>query len=448
MEMRRALAMGAVLGLCVFYGGSLSAQETPAENTAVTAEKINQALQVELFAPSGSVWEEDSDAVAKRLQWPLESKTSTQGSYRLYASDAVRLLGARPYSCALYAEEGKPTQLSIVFTNKGDYGKLTSLTTESTNDTRRSRSEVQKQEREQSRALKGEVHNFDLALKADADAIEKALTEVLGAANDKSTFGQSRDMRERVTRWNWNDTAILLATPRNEYVVVRIMPTATADAGGRVARLSDSDLRQLLLKRVEKRENGDVLITDIPMVDQGPKGFCVPATWERYLRYLNIPADMYVLAMAGGTNLGGGTSLVAMAQNVDDLCRQYGRRTEGISASMDIRNISKYINEGLPIMWGCFAMEPLEISMTKRMQERRNVTDWAQWKKSLDPLRADAKSIQTDLRNGHLRMIIGYNATTKEIAISDSWGERMAERWLTVEEATATSQNMLTIIKW
>ena len=32
----------------------------------------------------------------------------------------------------------------------------------------------------------------------------------------------------------------------------------------------------------------NVVVTDIPMVDQGPKGYCVPATWERYLRYLGI----------------------------------------------------------------------------------------------------------------------------------------------------------------
>lgn len=444
MEWRRALAVG----FWLIMAGIGFVQETPPETPAITAEKVNQALQAELFPATGSVWEEDADTVAQRLQWPRESKTTTQGSYRLYAKETVRLLGARPYSCALYAEEGKPTQLSLVFANKGDYGNLYNLTSEVSNDGRRSRSDVQKQEREQKRALKDEVRNFDIALKADADAIEKALTEVLGPANDKATFGQSRDMRERVTRWNWNGTAILLATPRGEYVVVRIMPAATADAGGRVARLSDSDLRQMLLKRVEKRDNGDVVITDIPMVDQGPKGFCVPATWERYLRYLNIPADMYVLAMAGGTSLGGGSYITLMAQNVDDLCRQYGRRTEGISSAIDIRNLSKYIDEGLPIMWACFAMDPVEVSIIKRTRERRNVTDWAQWKKSLEPIRSEARSIQTDLHSGHLRMIIGYNATTKEIAISDSWGERAAERWMTVEEAAATSQGFLTIIKW
>ncbi len=82
------------------------------------------------------------------------------------------------------------------------------------------------------------------------------------------------------------------------------------------------------------------------------------------------------------------------------------------------------------------------------MFERRKVTDWAEWKKTIEPFRASAKTIQPDFKAGHLRMIIGYNSNTKEVAISDSWGERMAERWLTLEEANATSMGMLSIIKW
>jgi hypothetical protein len=35
------------------------------------------------------------------------------------------------------------------------------------------------------------------------------------------------------------------------------------------------------------------------MVDQGPKGYCVPATFERAMRTMGIDADMYLLAMVG-----------------------------------------------------------------------------------------------------------------------------------------------------
>ena len=53
---------------------------------------------------------------------PRESKTATLSSFRLYAGADAKVLGARPFSLALYGEEGKPARLSLIFVNKGDAG--------------------------------------------------------------------------------------------------------------------------------------------------------------------------------------------------------------------------------------------------------------------------------------------------------------------------------------
>ena len=75
-------------------------------------------------------------------------------------------------------------------------------------------------------------------------------------------------------------------------------------------------LRRVHEANVEKRANGDLVILNIPMVDQGPKGYCVPATFERCMRYMEIPADMYLLAMAGNTGMGGGTVISTLVNAV------------------------------------------------------------------------------------------------------------------------------------
>ena len=80
------------------------------------------------------------------------------------------------------------------------------------------------------------------------------------------------------------------------------MPCDRADKGGRTDRISYDKMKERALTCVINKNNGDVLIENIPMVDQGPKGYCVPATWERYLRYFDMPADMYLLAIVGGTS--------------------------------------------------------------------------------------------------------------------------------------------------
>ena len=121
----------------------------------------------------------------------------------------------------------------------------------------------------------------------------------------------------------------------------------SADNYGKADTIDHDDLKAMLLHRVKQTDSGDVVVSDIPMVDQGPKGYCVPATWERYLRYLGIPADMYVLAMAAGTS-DRGTNLDAMVENVDSLVTLYHRRIDTFSGDLDMKMISRNIDLGLP----------------------------------------------------------------------------------------------------
>ena len=46
-----------------------------------------------------------------------------------------------------------------------------------------------------------------------------------------------------------------------------------------------------LTKKIQKDPNGDIFIPNIPMVDQGDKGYCAVATASRVLNYYGIPAD-------------------------------------------------------------------------------------------------------------------------------------------------------------
>ncbi|MBI5396259.1 MAG: C39 family peptidase [Verrucomicrobia bacterium] len=378
---------------------SLTPAAAPARVPAFA--EMNTALGIPLWQDD-ALWDDTDAAVATRLSWPQESRTTTQSSFRLYARDDARVLGCRPYSLAFWAAKGKPTEFSMIFANKGD---------------RSSAAEMEQ----------------------DAAAIERAFKSALGDPV-AARFGQGSETRTKAHRWNWKGHALLLEVPRDNYVGVRIVPAAIADKEGRIERVSDVELRQLLGQRVKRRDNGDVVVTDIPMVDQGPKGYCVPATWERYLRYLGIPADMYVLAMAGQTKAGGGTYAGLMAENVQSLVSRYGRKLSRVDAELKIMSLARYIDKGLPLMWGVFVEKDLYKELSTRAVERRKVTDWNGWIEQLKPKRKAAKQISVSPMNAHLCMIIGYNGRTKEVATSDSWGKEFEERWLTLEEAAALSQ--------
>jgi hypothetical protein len=284
---------------------------------------------------------------------------------------------------------------------------------------------------------------FKERLNSDGDRISTNLAAVLGD-HKRTVYGKGRgSSAERVSRWDWKGHALILAATRGEHVTLRIMPSAVADRQGRSERkFSDKEMRALLKGRLINRDNGDVIVTEIPMVNQGPKGYCVPATWERYLRYMEIQADMYTLAMAGHTRKGGGTSVEAMSNAAQQIVRRSGRSIKKINSKLSMRQVAKSIDTGSPIMWQMKVVPKLNNDITQRFDTRKEVTDWEAWKQSLKPMRKAASKLRRQDGNGHLCMIIGYNSQTGEIAVSDSWGPAFKERWLTVEEAEAISRKL------
>jgi hypothetical protein len=217
------------------------------------------------------------------------------------------------------------------------------------------------------------------------------------------------------------------------------MTTESADAGGK-SRIPDSVIREAVANRIEKRANGDVILKDMPMVNQGPKGYCVPATWERVMRYMGVPADMYTLAMAGQTEAGGGSSVAAVSAGASQAVIQAGRRIESPVMKLDATSVSRFIDRGLPIMWAMCSTHEFNNAANSRMEARKSTNDTAAWKKVLADARRQVRKIRPDRDSGHVCMVTGYNKQTGEIAISDSWGLEFAERWITPEEAAAVSQ--------
>ncbi len=394
----------------------------------VTVEQVNKAVGLELFADT-NLWDDDAKAVAERLGWPQESETTNDASYRLYPKDDYRVFDCRPYSCSFLADQNKPTSLSLMFANKGD---SVSIGSKDVND------------KTKAKARDEQIKDYKKAIAEDAKNLEDKLTKLFGKPT-LGSLGNAQATREVVRRWNWNGHAFLLAAPKDEYVALRILSVKSADEGGR-SRVSDAELFARAKGRVERRPNGDVILKDIPMVNQGPKGYCVPATWERAMRYMGVPADMYVLAMAGQSGAGGGTSVVAIANGAKAAVTGAYRKIETVSMKVDPGTVDKYIDQGLPIMWAMFSTKEYNEIANGRTKERQGMTDPVAWKKAVADARKGQKPLQPNRNEGHVCMIVGYNKQTGEVAVSDSWGPDYEERWIMGVEATQVSQGSMTII--
>jgi len=381
-----------------------------------------QTILSQLTPPNG--WQETSAKLwAEILRLPVESETAYQSSFRAYPRSEVRVLGAHPQSVALLATEDRPDQLTLIFANKGD----------SAGD-----GQLWGGHNQRTASLEAAV---DAAVAADADRIRETLIPALGKPR-RQGFGDYGKTRESAERWDREGTAFLLIEQKGEYTALRVLPAATADAGGRATRIPDAQLRERMKQNVVRRENGDVIIGNIPMIDQGPKGFCVPATYARVLLYAGVPADLYLLALLGKTGIGGGTYISSMENSARALAATYGRSITSVSPSLDLPKLESYFERGIPLTWALFVDEDIDRDLTLRMKERPGA-DPVEWAKILEPKKKAARNLRKNPRNGHVCLLIGGNRRTGELATSDSWGPEFAERWITVEEARALSQGDL-----
>lgn len=360
---------------------------------------------------------------AESLRLPVESETRYQSSYRAYGGSRTELLGARPQSIALLATDDHPDQLTVIFANKGDsVGEA--LPTHAKN------ADAANLEK-----------SVDKMVSQDADRIRDQLTGWFGKPR-RQGFGDYGKTRESAERWDVSDTALLLIEQKGEYTALRILPSTTADAGGRSSRISDATLRERMKGNVLRRDNGDLIIENIPMIDQGPKGFCVPATYARVLLYSGVPADLYLLALLGKTGVGGGTYVSSMENSVRALAASYGRTVTSVSPALDLPKLEACFERGIPLTWALFVDDDINRDLTLRLKERAS-TDPGAWSKILEPKRKAARNIRKNPMNGHVCLLIGCNRKTGELATSDSWGPEFAERWITLEEARALSQGDL-----
>ena len=159
-----------------------------------------------------------------------------------------------------------------------------------------------------------------------------------------------------------------------------IVSQEEAENRGRTDLISDSKMKERLAKNVTHADNGDVVIDNIPMVNQGPKGYCVPATFERAMRYQGVPADMYLLAVVGGTKPGGGTNTQRLFQEVESTVRRKGRRADDVKVNpLRMRTLKRYLDEGIPVIWQMCSLSKYNSIANERTKKRESVTDWEAW---------------------------------------------------------------------
>ena len=246
--------------------------------------------------------------------------------------------------------------------------------------------------------------------------------------------------------------------------------------GGKVAKPAAKG-RKSIVDNVFRDSRGDVYVDNVPMVDQGQKGYCAAAAAERVLRYYGVEVDEHEIGQAAGTSAEEGTSSKDMKDAVDAIGRRFrlatitlygdvekpvGERIQGIEKEIASYNKaakklkkpeiaeSVYIKrQGNMVMYDPRAAdEAMDAEVLKDMKVngglkskyKKFMADVHQYVNSGMPLFWGVMLgtyPETDLpqtRGGHMRLIIGYNDKKHEILYTDTWGKghelkRMPADW-------------------
>ncbi|MCX6936982.1 MAG: C39 family peptidase [Verrucomicrobia bacterium] len=365
-------------------------------------------MGLSLFSDA-TLWDDAPAQLARRLDLRPESITPGAETWRRYLRPPLTLLGAPAYMLALRNESGCIESFTIMFTNQGDYPAFSERATGGGGAGYVSPSVIKA---------------FDAGLLRDFQNVRQAIAAALPNSERDPSPAQRRAAPGQLALFIAGEHELLLQARPGSLLALRIQPTERAAP----PRLSDDQLRRRWKEQVTRRPNGDVILDRIPMVDQGPKGYCVPATFERLLRYAGIPADLYDLAALGGTAPGGGTNVTLMMANLERTVRQAGRRLEAIKIKPSPATLARYLDEGRPVLWSLSSTTDFnKLADTYSRERPAALTALSPWAKERRLL---GSTLALDPTAAHLCLLIGYNRNTGELAFSDSWGPEFAERWL------------------
>lgn len=281
---------------------------------------------------------------------------------------------------------------------------------------------------------------------------------------------------------------------RGEFIRLWLLPPAaapSAPAGSGIARPGaaspvapveratrrDTAKKADLLGNIV-RDGSRVTLANIPMVDQGDKGYCAAATLSRLLAYYGIATvDQHELAAAMGTDAEGGTSGAAMKKAMDECGRKFGLRLAEID-ELDYRDAVRLVNDynsaarkrgtprienrgGAPVVgdpfWAVADGPTLRDARAGTPQKQR------QWLKKAGEYIDAGIPVVWDVycglfpergamisgRGGHLRLIVGYDESAGIVYYSDTWGPGHECKPMPLAEAIAITRARFALFpKW
>jgi hypothetical protein len=215
--------------------------------------------------------------------------------------------------------------------------------------------------------------------------------------------------------------------------------------------------------------SGDVVITDVPMVDQGQKGYCAVACAERMMRYYGVQTDANEIAQIANSDSTKGTSADAMFDALKKLSTRLKVRVRPVQ-QFEVKQIMSLMAEyNRAAKRGNRAPQLAPPGQMIDVSAIFHAMDATVLKEVRTKNKSDITKFQSDVQKhidagipiiwsvmlgifpepgvpqsggGHMRLIIGYNTKTQEIIFSDSWGAGHEQKRMPIDNAVTITTGL------
>ena len=384
--------------------------------TAALAADISTAIQ------SGKFWQQ---SVTESLAGVRCSRPDAE--HLRAAAGGISIADLSIGEVIITLAEDKPVALQAMLYNKGDDGSISQA-------------------------------EFNDLITSAKSALEE-LTGVRGKIRRAGT--RESAVKIKAWEWNWDNGTIRLESNSSgkkdsfeaEFIRLSMGPDAKSlNKGGATDSIHKNELRG----NIASEEDGTVWLKDIPMVDQGDKGYCMPATLARIFAFYGMnKVDQHALAAVCDSSAGGGTTSSGMEDAMEKVCKKFHTRfiiLEDYASTLKsvigpYNKLAKRADKPTMSLYSdVFGTADAEVLRRARAGKTSQVNKWLKdIKKSIDggsPViwlvmlgiyQEEIGLPQT--RGGHARLIIGYNLKNKTIIYTDSWGAMHARKTMPAADA-------------
>ncbi len=345
-----------------------------------------------------------------------------------------KVFGAVPQQVQLYINKDTVQRMEVVFLEAGNFFGFSESKNAryEVNKVKKSASALREEKEAEERAMEPKRKAFSALFAQREKEVALEIERFTKTPGKRVTIGRFKEMRVRAQEFG-NDTHLFrLVAQDDQLLSVTIIPAA---AGKDKLVTKSASRKTEVREQVEIKENGDVLIKNIPMFNQGGRGYCAMGTLAMVMQYygMNINIDQ----LAARANYKDGDTENSKVLPIYQMAAKEAKLRYTEKDTVRFKEVQRLIDKGRPLLvWRWFSRERDEVH---RQFKKLHAQDPKAELPNPKTVRSEKGGWPTRATGGHASLVTGYNKERGEIIFSESWGEENRDRRMREEELEATA---------